>query len=159
MSNKRQLDGSVRMPARKRYKPDEVLDESLDVADSVDVLRDSEDIFGLDADLKNYETYKRGLDECEYFFGMINKLAIIEEAVQDNEASFRCPVCFQAFTELFQLNSHECTLDDPGLFQDGYRSSNISTALTSTRKDIGELLQGIPSSLLSEHQVHNGNVS
>ena len=138
------------MSNMKRNKADEGLKESPNELDPIDIFHTA---IGsvltfpeLDADLKNYEMYKSGLHDCECLYGMIDKLEIIKDVRQENASPsiFRCPLCLQAFPELFQLNSHECITDDLELCQDRHSSSSASTALTSTRKDIGELLKGKP---------------
>ena len=150
MPKKRQLEESFTMLQTKRTKPDEGFKEAHILADSVALFRDTRASSEVGADLNNYEAYKRGLHECEQLFGMINKLDIIEDINQDKSVCFKCPLCLQAFPELFQLSSHKCIFNDLDLFHDRTRSSNASIALTSTRKDIGDLLNGIPSSKFPE---------
>ena len=130
MPNKRQLEGSFSTPIIKRNRSDEAVKESYDV---IDIFEDSKPT-ELDSDLKNYEMYKAGLHECEYIFGMVNRLEIIEDIIQENNSSFKCPLCLQAFPELNQLRLHHCNTDDLDLFKGGNRSSRASMALTSTRK-------------------------
>ena len=57
--------------------------------------------------------------------------------------SFRCISCPRSFHELFHLTSHRCQNGDLGLDHDEIRSPEASTVLTSTRKDIGELLAAL----------------
>ena len=143
MPNKRQLERSFLTPIMKRNKTDEVVKESHDFLYPIDIFGDSKPT-ELDLDLKNYEMYKAGLHECEHVFRMVNKLDI------------RCPLCLQVFSELNQLRLHHCFTDDLDLFKGGNRSSTASMALTSTRKDIGELLDVIPITHYAEYQNTSG---
>lgn len=146
MTNKRQLEESLTMFNTKRIKTDEGLKESISKG-SILINLD------FDTNIDNYEMYKMGLHDREYLFGMINNLDLMEDIIQDNttDGSFRCPVCLQALLELFQLSSHRCITEDLERCKD--RSSSASTALTSTRKDIGELLERLPKTLLSDNLI------
>ena len=152
MPNRHQLGGSILTPIINRNRSDEVDKETCDF----------NDIFGdsyhteLGSDLKNYEMYKADLHECEYMFGMINRLEIIEDIIQENNSSFKCPICLQAFPELNRLPLHHCNTDDLDLFKGGSRSSRAAMALTSTRKDIGDLLDFIPKANYAEYQNKSG---
>ena len=144
MPNKRQLEESFTMTCTKKIKSHE---------DILQITTNSNEIISeLGPDLNTYEVYKRNLHECEYLFGLMNRLEVIEDPTQDKEAYLRCPLCLQVFFEQFQLRSHKCNADvDFELFTTRTSSSKASTALTSTRKDIGDLLKGIPSKLIAEH--------
>ena len=150
MPNKCQLGESISTPIMKRNRTDEVVKESHDFIYSIDIFGDSKPT-ELDSDLRNYEMYKAGLHECEYIFGMINRLEIID-VFQDNNSTSRCPLCLQVFSELNQLRLHHCFTDDLNLFECGKGSTRASMALTSTRKDIGQLLDGIPKTHYTEYQ-------
>ena len=69
----------------------------------------------------------------------------INNIFQDNTdpGSFRCISCFKSFHELFHLTSHRCQNGDLSLDHNEIRSPEASTVLTSTRKDIGELLAAL----------------
>ena len=155
MPNKRQLERSFSMPIMKRNRTDELVKESHDCIYPIDIFRDSKPT-ELDLDLKNYEMYKAGLHECEYIFGMVNRLEIIEDVFQENNSTSRCPLCLQVFSDLNQLRLHHCFTDDFDIFKGGNRSSTASTALTSTRKDIGKLLDVIPRTHYVEYQNNSG---
>ena len=154
MPNKRHLEETFSTPIMKRNRTDEVVKESPDFIYPIDIFGDSKPT-ELDLDLKNYEMYKAGLHECEYIFWMVNRLEIID-VCQENNSTSRCPLCLQVFSELNQLRLHHCFTDDLNLFEGGKGSTRASTALTSTRKDIGELLDVITKTHYAEYQNNSG---
>ena len=154
MPNKCQLEESISTPIMKRNRTDEVVKESHDFIYSIDIFGYSKPT-ELDSDLRNYEIYKAGLHECEYIFGMVNRLEIID-VFQENNSTSRCPLCIQVFFEMNQLRLHHCFTDDLNLFECGKGSTRASTALTSTRKDIGQLLDVIPKTHYPEYQNNSG---
>ena len=106
MPNKRHLEETFSTPIMKRNRTDEVVKESPDFIYPIDIFGDSKPT-KLDLDLKNYEMYKAGLHECEYIFGMVSRLEIID-VCQENNSTSRCPLCLQVFSELNQLRLHHC---------------------------------------------------
>ena len=78
-------------------------------------------------------------------YGVATVLSTINGIFQDNKdpGSFRCFSCLKSFPELFHLTSHRCQKGNLGLDHDEIRSPEASTVLTSTRKDIGELLAAL----------------
>ena len=155
MSNKRQLEGSFSMPNRKRNKCIEHLNKERSLNETFDLF--NEDV--LDYDLYIAEMYDR-----ENLVEMILNLNIndqesvssstINDIFQDNEdpGSFRCISCFKSFHELFHLTSHRCQKGNLGLDHNEIRSPEASTVLTSTRKDIGELLAALQGPLRTKLQ-------
>ena len=146
MPNKRQLEGSFSMPNRKRNKCIEDLNEERSLDETFELF---------DGDVLDYDMYIAEMYDRENLVEMILNLNIndqervssstINDIFQDNEdpGSFRCTSCLESFHELFHLTSHRCQNGDLGLDHDETRSPNESTALTSTRKDISDLLAAL----------------